>query len=120
MASKVAVDPTFSAVKSNQTCFHIWRAEDVVLVPIPKEEYGKFFKGDSYLLYSASERGYLRESLSGTVPPGARFDPVGQMNPDEVAPRFKMPSRSEQPRGIGMPDPDHMRMPGFGDGHDFI
>lgn len=57
MASKVAVDPTFSTVKSNQTCIHIWRAEDMALVPIPKEEYGKFFKGDSYLLYSASERG---------------------------------------------------------------
>ncbi|KAK2720743.1 hypothetical protein QYM36_004582, partial [Artemia franciscana] len=29
----------------------------MALVPYPKEEYGKFYNGDSYLLYSASERG---------------------------------------------------------------
>ncbi|KAK2704571.1 proteasome inhibitor PI31 subunit-like [Artemia franciscana] len=56
----------------------------------------------------------------GAVPPGARFDPVGPMNPDEVTPPFEMPRRREPPRGMGMPDPDHMRMPGFGDGHGFI
>ncbi|XP_065574838.1 advillin-like [Artemia franciscana] len=53
----MAVDPAFSAIKPNQTGFYVWRIEDMALVPYPKEEYGKFYNGDSYLLYSASERG---------------------------------------------------------------
>ncbi|XP_057368031.1 advillin-like [Daphnia carinata] len=51
------VDPAFSVVPKESPAFLIWRVEDMKLVLLPKESYGKFHSGDSYLIYSAFESG---------------------------------------------------------------
>ncbi|XP_071440008.1 advillin-like [Hetaerina americana] len=53
----VAADPAFKAVPKTSSAFFIWRIENMTVVPVPKEEYGKFYDGDSYIVYAASERG---------------------------------------------------------------
>lgn len=50
-------DPAFSSIPKNSTCFLIWRVEDLQIVPLKRDDYGKFHKGDSYLVLSASEFG---------------------------------------------------------------
>ncbi|XP_046398859.1 villin-1-like [Ischnura elegans] len=56
-SSGVAVDPAFKAVPKTSSAFYIWRIENMTVVPVPKDEYGKFYDGDSYIVYAASERG---------------------------------------------------------------
>ncbi|CAL4065730.1 unnamed protein product [Meganyctiphanes norvegica] len=51
------LDPTFNVIPQNSTAFIIWRVENMKLVELPKDQYGKFYKGDSYLIYAASEYG---------------------------------------------------------------
>ncbi|XP_037091154.1 advillin-like [Pollicipes pollicipes] len=51
------VDPAFAAVPHNAPAFLIWRVESMKVCPLPAEEYGRFFRGDSYIVYSASEQG---------------------------------------------------------------
>jgi len=51
------VDPAFQAVPQNSTAFLIWRIENMKLVPVPKNQYGTFYDGDSYIVYAASEYG---------------------------------------------------------------
>jgi hypothetical protein len=53
----MAVDPALSEINGKQTCFHVWRIERMVVVPVSKQDYGKFYDGDSYIIYSASEEG---------------------------------------------------------------
>ncbi|XP_069174423.1 villin-1 isoform X2 [Procambarus clarkii] len=53
----LAQDPAFNIVPKNSTCFIIWRVEDLELVPLKRDDYGKFHKGDSYVILSASEHG---------------------------------------------------------------
>ncbi|KAG8222950.1 hypothetical protein J437_LFUL000245 [Ladona fulva] len=52
-----AVDPAFKVVPKTSSAFFIWRIENMTVVPMPKDEYGKFYDGDSYIVYAASERG---------------------------------------------------------------
>jgi len=52
-----AVDPVFAGLPASHTNFIIWRVEDFALVALPREQYGQFHKGDSYLIYSAFEKG---------------------------------------------------------------
>ncbi|KAJ9589746.1 hypothetical protein L9F63_017048 [Diploptera punctata] len=51
------LDPAFKTIPKNSTGFLIWRIENMQVVPIPKDQYGNFFEGDSYIIYAASERG---------------------------------------------------------------
>ncbi|XP_075213446.1 villin like protein quail isoform X2 [Lycorma delicatula] len=51
------VDPAFKSVKKNSTAFLIWRIENLNVVPVPKDQYGTFYEGDSYIIYAASEYG---------------------------------------------------------------
>ncbi|XP_071804395.1 proteasome inhibitor PI31 subunit-like [Asterias amurensis] len=46
----------------------------------------------------------------GAVPPGARFDPIGPLDPDG-----RVPNPDPQGRYRGEPDPDNERPPGFDD-----
>ncbi|KAK9511086.1 hypothetical protein O3M35_005718 [Rhynocoris fuscipes] len=55
--SGAAVDPAFRGISRTSTAFLIWRIENLQLVPVPKDEYGVFYDGDSYIVYAASEYG---------------------------------------------------------------
>jgi len=57
MSGNGIVDPAFRHVSGNQTGFHVWRIEDMQVVPIPPEAWGKFFTGDSYIIFSSSPYG---------------------------------------------------------------
>ncbi|TRY61821.1 hypothetical protein TCAL_04385 [Tigriopus californicus] len=50
-------DPAFRSIKSDHTGFFIWRIEQLEVVPVPRDSYGTFFSGDSYIVYTAFERG---------------------------------------------------------------
>jgi len=50
-------DPAFRSIPKRSACFLIWRVEAMVLQPLPKDQYGKFHRGDSYILLSISEAG---------------------------------------------------------------
>ena len=41
----------------NHTGFHIWRIEDMQVVVVPVESWGKFYAGDSYIIFSSSAYG---------------------------------------------------------------
>ncbi|KAG7164926.1 Villin-1-like 2, partial [Homarus americanus] len=41
-------DPAFNIIPKNSTCFIIWRVENLELVPLKRDDYGKLHKGDSY------------------------------------------------------------------------
>ncbi|XKL63528.1 hypothetical protein PGB90_005892 [Kerria lacca] len=62
--TNLIVDSTFKQIRKNQTAFVIWRIENMHLVPLPKDQYGTFYEGDSYLLYVASEAGKSIEPLA--------------------------------------------------------
>uniref|UniRef100_A0A1B6F7X6 HP domain-containing protein n=1 Tax=Cuerna arida TaxID=1464854 RepID=A0A1B6F7X6_9HEMI len=51
------VDPAFRVVSKTASAFLIWRIENLKVVPIPKDQYGFFYEGDSYIIYAASEYG---------------------------------------------------------------
>lgn len=52
-----AVDPAFRIIPKGSCCFYIWRIEKMQVVPLPRDQYGKFFRGDSYIILSANEPG---------------------------------------------------------------
>ena len=51
------VDAAFRVIdpRSKKSIFHIWRIEKMNVVSIPKEQYGNFYKGDSYIVLSMKE-----------------------------------------------------------------
>ncbi|BES89474.1 actin Hypothetical protein [Nesidiocoris tenuis] len=51
------VDPAFRGISKSQTGFFVWRVERLQLVPVPKDQQGVFYDGDSYIVYAASEYG---------------------------------------------------------------
>lgn len=57
MSKNVMVDPLFKGLAPNQTGFHVWRIENMQLITVPPEAYGKFYTGDSYIVYSAAPLG---------------------------------------------------------------
>lgn len=57
MEANGAVDPAFKGISRTSTAFLIWRVQNLQLVPVPKEQYGTFYDGDSYIIYAASEYG---------------------------------------------------------------
>ncbi|OQV19146.1 Villin-1 [Hypsibius exemplaris] len=50
------IDPAFRAITKGTSAFLIWRIEKLQVVPVPKEQYGSFYNGDSYVIYSATDR----------------------------------------------------------------
>ena len=57
MSRNTVVDPAFRPVASANTGFHVWRIENLQVVPLPTEAWGKFFTGDSYIVLAASPAG---------------------------------------------------------------
>ena len=53
----MSVDPVFRNVAGNMTGFHVWRIENMQVVPIPSEAWGKFFTGDAYIVLSSAPHG---------------------------------------------------------------
>ncbi|VDH98590.1 advillin [Mytilus galloprovincialis] len=67
------VDAAFRVIdpRSKKSVFHIWRIEKMNVVSVPKEQYGNFYKGDSYIVLSAIEimgptEGRLRACLQNS------------------------------------------------------
>ncbi|XP_037071160.1 advillin-like [Pollicipes pollicipes] len=52
-----ATDPAFRSVPRRAPCFLVWRVESMVLAPVPREQHGRFHRGDAYVVLSCSERG---------------------------------------------------------------
>lgn len=74
-----AAEPAFRNITKTQTIFLIWRVENLQLVPVPKEQYGKFFAGDSYLILSINEVG---------EPGGTQLVPKESKRPLELSIHF--------------------------------
>jgi len=53
----VVVDPAFRGIAGNMTGFQVWRIEDMQVVAIPSEAWGKFFTGDAYIIFASSALG---------------------------------------------------------------
>lgn len=53
----MSMDPAFKAIPQGKSCFYIWRIENFSPVPVPRDQYGNFFSGDSYLILSACNSG---------------------------------------------------------------
>jgi len=49
------MDPAFDKIPKDSTCFRIWRIEKLQVVAVPRDQYGSFYSGDSYIIYSATE-----------------------------------------------------------------
>ena len=55
LSNGMYVDSAFQAILKNKPCFLIWRVEHMQLTVVPKDSYGTFFKGDTYLVYSSTD-----------------------------------------------------------------
>ncbi|XP_055329268.1 villin-1-like [Paramacrobiotus metropolitanus] len=49
------IDPAFRSIQKGHAAFLIWRVEKLQLVPVPKEQYGSFYSGDCYIIFSACD-----------------------------------------------------------------
>lgn len=49
------MDPAFKNIDRKQPQFLIWRIEDMKVIAVPKQQYGQFYKGDSYIVLSVKE-----------------------------------------------------------------
>ena len=55
LSNGMYVDSAFQAILKGKPCFLIWRVEHMQLTAVPKDSYGTFFKGDTYLVYSSAD-----------------------------------------------------------------
>ncbi|XP_015782794.1 adseverin isoform X2 [Tetranychus urticae] len=49
------VDPAFKVIPTHQTFFLVWRIEKLQVVPVPEEQYGTFYNGDSYIVICGND-----------------------------------------------------------------
>jgi len=68
------VDPAFRAIKPSETSFLIWRIEKLEVRAVPRDQYGTFFDGDAYLVYSSNCRQVGAFYLYRFFYPGASGD----------------------------------------------
>jgi len=61
----VVVDPAFRGIAGNMTGFQVWRIEDMQVVAIPSEAWGKFFTGDAYIIFASSALGSAASPSQG-------------------------------------------------------
>ncbi|XP_071484632.1 LOW QUALITY PROTEIN: advillin-like [Diadema antillarum] len=54
--SKVVQDPAFAGAGKKEG-LKIWRIENLKVVAIPEKDYGRFHKGDSYIILKTSKKG---------------------------------------------------------------
>lgn len=54
------MDPAFKSVDRRNPQFLIWRIEEMKVVAVPKQQYGNFYKGDSYIVLSLASPGRRR------------------------------------------------------------
>ncbi|KAH3754190.1 hypothetical protein DPMN_188853 [Dreissena polymorpha] len=66
-------DPAFKIVNPKQPQFLIWRIEKLTVQMVPKQQYGNFYKGDSYIVLSIASPGQRR---------GASVQAANQLPPD--------------------------------------
>ncbi|XP_041374750.1 advillin-like isoform X3 [Gigantopelta aegis] len=52
-----SVDPAFKPIDKDRSAFHIWRIEKMQVVAVPKDFYGQFYRGDSYIILSVTAIG---------------------------------------------------------------
>jgi len=57
MPPNMGADPAFKNMSGNMTGFHVWRIENMMVVPIPSEAWGKFYSGDAYIILSSAPHG---------------------------------------------------------------
>ena len=57
MPPNMVADPAFKNMSNNMTGFHVWRIENMLVVPIPNEAWGKFYCGDAYIILSSAPYG---------------------------------------------------------------
>ena len=58
MSSKAhIVDPVFRPLLPTTTGFLIWRIENMSIAPVPQDSLGKFYAGDSYIVFSSAPYG---------------------------------------------------------------
>lgn len=58
------VDPAFKSIPRGQACFHVWRIEHMRVVSVPREQFGHFYSGDSYIILAVKEdRGGLEQHI---------------------------------------------------------
>ncbi|PAA82592.1 hypothetical protein BOX15_Mlig008406g3, partial [Macrostomum lignano] len=50
-----SVDPAFKVVPLNKPYFCVWRMEDMKVAQVPRQQWGSFYRGDAYLVYSCRE-----------------------------------------------------------------
>lgn len=50
-----STDPAFRSIPKRSTCFLIWRVEKMALAALPRDQYGRFHRGDSYVILSVAE-----------------------------------------------------------------
>ncbi|XP_078324667.1 advillin-like isoform X1 [Crassostrea virginica] len=84
------VDPAFRSVQKGRSGFYIWRIEDMKVVAVPREQYGSFYKGDSYIILSLSEEGDLKgvnikiKEIKGTLDANIHFWLGSETTQDEA------------------------------------
>ncbi|XP_078324668.1 advillin-like isoform X2 [Crassostrea virginica] len=71
------VDPAFRSVQKGRSGFYIWRIEDMKVVAVPREQYGSFYKGDSYIILSIKE-------IKGTLDANIHFWLGSETTQDEA------------------------------------
>ena len=84
-----ATDPAFRVVPRRAPCFLVWRVEQLVLVSVPRDQHGRFYRGDSYVVLHCGERGAppsarAPSNVSGPLETHIHFWLGSETSPDEA------------------------------------
>ncbi|PAA62739.1 hypothetical protein BOX15_Mlig017793g1, partial [Macrostomum lignano] len=59
-----AIDLAFKSIPLNKPYFAVWRIEEMKVVAVPKPQWGNFYRGDAYIVYSCLEiKGRLEQHV---------------------------------------------------------